>query len=58
VACFPGGIDTDMLKGVPAQKAGPDSVARAIVDSIKRGDRDIFPDSFSALHGPAMLGTG
>ena len=30
VACFPGGIDTDMLRGVPAIKASPDSVAQSL----------------------------
>jgi len=56
VACFPGGIDTDMLRGVPAMKANPDSVAHSIVEAIKRGDREIFPDNVSAIHGPALLG--
>jgi NAD(P)-dependent dehydrogenase (short-subunit alcohol dehydrogenase family) len=58
VACFPGGIDTDMLAGVPAVKAHPDSVAASIVEAIRRGDAKIFPDRVSAIQGPALLGIG
>lgn len=56
LACFPGGIDTDMLKGVPAIKAHPDSVASLIVKAISNGDTEVFPDHVSAMHGPALLG--
>jgi len=56
VACFPGGIDTDMLAGVPATKADPDSVASSIVEAIMRGDTEVFPDRVSAMQGPALLG--
>jgi len=58
VACFPGGIDTEMLQGVPVMKANPDSVAHSIVEAIMRGDREIFPDIVSAAHGAALLGIG
>ncbi len=58
VACFPGGIDTDMLKNVPAIKAHPDNVASFIVKAIMRGDTEIFPDNVSAIQGPALLGIG
>ena len=56
VACFPGGIDTEMLKDVPAMKANPDNVASLIVEAIERGDTEIFPDKVSAVHGPMLLG--
>lgn len=56
VACFPGGIDTDMLAGVPAIKVHPDSVAASIVKAIMRGDAEVFPDPVSAMQGPALLG--
>ncbi len=56
VACFPGGIDTDMLAGVAAAKAHPDSVASSIVEAVMRGDANVFPDRVSAIHGPALLG--
>jgi len=58
VACFPGGINTDMLAGVPAVKANPDSVASLIVKGILRGDSEIFPDRVSAMQGPVLLGGG
>ncbi len=58
VACFPAGIDTEMLAGIPAMKANPDSVAHSIIEAIKRGDREIFPDKVSAMHGSVMLGIG
>ncbi len=58
IPCFPGGIDTDMLRGVPAKKANPDHVAQSIVEAIRRGDREIFPDEVSAVHGPGLLGIG
>jgi len=57
VACLPGGIDTDMLEGVPAIKAYPDSVSSSIVEAIMRGDTEIFPDRVSAMQGPALLGS-
>ncbi len=56
IACFPGGIDTDMRQGVPAIKATPDSVASSIVEGIMRGDTEIFPDHVSAMQGPSLLG--
>jgi len=56
VACFPGGIDTDMLAGVPAIKASADQVAVEIVTAIRRGDSEIFPDPVSMRRGPALLG--
>jgi NAD(P)-dependent dehydrogenase (short-subunit alcohol dehydrogenase family) len=45
---FPGPVDTDMLKGVPVAKAGPDDVARAVVQGVSQGEEDIFPDPTSA----------
>lgn len=58
IPCFPGGIDTDMLKGVPAMKASPDGVAEAVISAIKRGDAEIFPDKQSAKYGPALRRAG
>ena len=56
IPCFPGGIDTDMLKGVPAMKARPDGVADAIIAAIKQGDAEIYPDEASEMYGPALRG--
>ncbi len=48
---YPGGIDTDMLAGVDAPKATPQSVAGAILDGITAGHHDIYPDPTSAQMG-------
>jgi len=45
---FPGPVDTDMLKGVPVAKTGPDDVAKAVVQGVSQGEEDIFPDPMSA----------
>lgn len=55
IACFPGGIDTDMLNGVNAAKAAPDDVADAIIDGIKLEQSKIFPDQVSSHMGPILL---
>jgi len=55
IACFPGGIDTDMLAGINAAKARPDHVADAILAGILQGDPEIFPDPVSARYGPRLL---
>lgn len=44
---FAGAIDTDMTKGMEMAKASPESVARAILEGVERGDEDIFPDAMS-----------
>jgi NAD(P)-dependent dehydrogenase (short-subunit alcohol dehydrogenase family) len=46
-AVFPGPVDTDMTKAIPIAKATPESVAKAIVDGIARGDEDIAPDAMA-----------
>jgi NAD(P)-dependent dehydrogenase (short-subunit alcohol dehydrogenase family) len=46
-AVFPGPVDTDMAKGFDMPKASAESVARAIVEGIARGDEDIAPDPMS-----------
>src|ERR1700722_20177943 len=47
-AVFPGPVDTDMARSLNIPKASPESVARAILDGVERGDEDIFPDPMSA----------
>jgi NAD(P)-dependent dehydrogenase (short-subunit alcohol dehydrogenase family) len=47
-AVMPGPVDTDMLRGVDIPKASPESVARAILDAVERGEEEIFPDPASA----------
>jgi NAD(P)-dependent dehydrogenase (short-subunit alcohol dehydrogenase family) len=41
VATYPGGLDTDMLAGVEADKAAPVVVAARIVDAIANGDQGL-----------------
>jgi NAD(P)-dependent dehydrogenase (short-subunit alcohol dehydrogenase family) len=55
VAAYPGGIDTDMLAGVDADKADPDVVARRIVDGIDQGQSVIWPDDASASAGSVYV---
>jgi NAD(P)-dependent dehydrogenase (short-subunit alcohol dehydrogenase family) len=51
LGAYPGGIDTDMLKGVDAEKAAPAEVARRIIASLAAGDTVVFPDDASAGAG-------
>ncbi|MGF7237094.1 MAG: SDR family NAD(P)-dependent oxidoreductase [Frankia sp.] len=51
IGAYPGGIDTDMLAGVAADKAAPDVVAERIVAGIAVGDTVIWPDDASADAG-------
>jgi NAD(P)-dependent dehydrogenase (short-subunit alcohol dehydrogenase family) len=47
-AVLTGPVDTDMTQGFDIPKASPESVARAILDGVERGEEDIFPDPASA----------
>lgn len=51
IGAYPGGIDTDMLAGVEAEKAAPEEVAAGILDGIGRGETTVFPDQASAGGG-------
>ena len=44
---FPGPVDTDMVRDLDLPKTSPQSVARAILDGLDRGEEDIFPDPYS-----------
>ena len=46
-AALPGPIDTEMSREYDAPKSSPESVARAILDGVERGEDDIFPDPVS-----------
>jgi NAD(P)-dependent dehydrogenase (short-subunit alcohol dehydrogenase family) len=56
IGAYPGGIDTDMLAGVDAEKAAPEEVARRIVAGIAAGDSVVWPDDASAGAGKVYLG--
>jgi len=42
-------VDTDMTRYLDIPKFSPESVARGILDSLEKGDEDIFPDPMSSL---------
>jgi NAD(P)-dependent dehydrogenase (short-subunit alcohol dehydrogenase family) len=46
-AILAGPIDTDMTRGLDIPKASPQSVARAILDGVEKGEEEIFPDPVS-----------
>ena len=45
---LPGPVDTDMTRDLDIPKASPESVARAILDGVEKGEEEIFPDPMSA----------
>jgi len=51
IGVYPGPVDTEMAKGVPMEKATPQSVAKLILDGIENGTEDIFPDPFAEDFG-------
>lgn len=55
LGAYPGGIDTDMLAGVDADKAAPEAVAQRIVAALAAGETLVFPDDASAAAGSAYL---
>jgi len=55
LGAYPGGIDTDMLAGVDAQKAAPELVAERIVAALSAGETMVFPDDASAGAGSVYL---
>jgi NAD(P)-dependent dehydrogenase (short-subunit alcohol dehydrogenase family) len=44
---LPGPVDTDMTRNLDIPKASPESVARAILDGVEKGEEEIFPDTMS-----------
>jgi NAD(P)-dependent dehydrogenase (short-subunit alcohol dehydrogenase family) len=55
LGAYPGGIDTDMLAGVDADKADPTVVARRIVQGLVADQTIVFPDDASANAGSVYL---
>jgi len=55
LGAYPGGIDTDMLAGVEADKAPPQIVAERIVAGLAAGEAIVFPDDASASAGSVYL---
>lgn len=48
---YPGPIDTDMAKEIEMEKDSPQNVARNIIEALKEGVQDIFPDVMSVQVG-------
>jgi NAD(P)-dependent dehydrogenase (short-subunit alcohol dehydrogenase family) len=44
---LPGPVDTDMTRDLNIPKASAESVARAILDGVEKGEDEIFPDPMS-----------
>lgn len=55
LGAYPGGIDTDMLAGVEAEKAPPQQVASRIVSALAAGELVVFPDDASAAASTIYL---
>jgi short-subunit dehydrogenase len=55
LGAYPGGIDTEMLAGVDADKAPPEVVANRIVAALAAGESTVFPDDASAGAGSVYL---
>ncbi|WP_304438454.1 SDR family NAD(P)-dependent oxidoreductase [Frankia sp. R43] len=55
VGAYPGGIGTDMLAGVDADRAAPEVVAARILDGVADGDSVVWPDDASAGAGSVYL---
>ncbi|WP_054815356.1 SDR family NAD(P)-dependent oxidoreductase [Nocardia arizonensis] len=56
IGAYPGGIDTDMLAGVDADKADPAVVAERILAGVEAGQEIVWPDDASAHAGKVYLG--
>jgi NAD(P)-dependent dehydrogenase (short-subunit alcohol dehydrogenase family) len=50
---YPGPVDTEMTKDLPAQfeKTPPEDVANEVLDGVEAGTEDIFPDPFAVAFG-------
>jgi NAD(P)-dependent dehydrogenase (short-subunit alcohol dehydrogenase family) len=44
-----GPVDTEMSRGFDVPKASPQSVARAILEGVEKGEEEIFPDPMSSV---------
>jgi short-subunit dehydrogenase len=47
IGVYPGPIDTYMTEGFPVDKEPPSAVTDAIIDALKNGTEDIYPDAVS-----------
>ena len=47
IGVYPGPIDTAMAEDIPFEKTPPSTVAKSVVDALKTGKEDVFPDAMS-----------
>jgi NAD(P)-dependent dehydrogenase (short-subunit alcohol dehydrogenase family) len=47
IGAYPGPIDTDLAVNLPFDKETPSVVSEAIIDALKNGTEDIFPDGMA-----------
>lgn len=47
IGVYPGPVDTRMTDGLEMPKASPESVALEILDGMKSGAEDVYPDAFA-----------
>lgn len=52
---YPGPIDTDMTRGLQAEKDSPENVAKNIIQGIEKSEEYIFPDVMSKQVGAEYL---
>ena len=57
VGLYPGPIDTDMAAGFPMEKESPDHLANQLINALKVGVNDVFPDPM-ALQAGATYASG
>ena len=54
---YPGPIDTDLARGIDMENNTPDNVATAVVQGLRAGTQDMFPDAH-VFTGGAELHAG
>jgi NAD(P)-dependent dehydrogenase (short-subunit alcohol dehydrogenase family) len=47
IGVYPGPIDTDLAVNLPFDKESPSAVAEAIIDALKNGTEDSYPDAMA-----------
>ena len=52
---YPGPIDTDLARGIDMEKDTPDNVATAVVQGLRAGTQDMFPDAMSSRVGQSYM---
>jgi NAD(P)-dependent dehydrogenase (short-subunit alcohol dehydrogenase family) len=51
IGVYPGPIETDMVARISMDKTPPSAVAKAVIEALKTGEEDVFPDPMAlSLH--------